>query len=172
MHSPVATTTQALLSLPATGHRLSPGSHHEVSLHDRRPTQPRSSRPWSRHHNRSGRSPQGVNDASRCGIATGHARPPPDAGATRHLRGTASGPPRHATEVTHRPHRNKTGFPILPRLGVTNHCRLEPRGALTMPAKSLTTTAGYSLAKPSTVAPTVGANVIICRTRPCGPALR
>lgn len=38
LRSPVATTTQALRPLPATSHRFSPGPHHEVNSHDRRPT--------------------------------------------------------------------------------------------------------------------------------------
>lgn len=112
-----------------------------------------------------------MNDASRdTGIATGTREAPTGTLAKmRQLRETASSQPRRATEATHLPHDDRTGFPVLPMLGVTDRCRLEPRRALAMPAKSLNTTAGFPQANRERGIHCWGERRLL-RTRPCGPA--
>lgn len=96
-------------------------------------------RPRSRRHYPSGKA---LKACERCttrstGIATGTTR------ASTWTPGKETAPrdnncrPRRATEATHPPSNDQTGFPAQLQVGVTNRCRLEPRGALATPAKSL-----------------------------------
>jgi hypothetical protein len=170
LRSPVATTTQALQPPPATRHRLSPGSRHEMSLHVRRPTH-RGAPTMAETSLSIRESPQGVQATMQTrgiGIATGDTRDPPGRSTKRQLREAHSCRPRRATEATHPPLHDRTGFPGLS----TERCdrplpARTPRGSRRL-RKSLDTERGPRERTDDRGTYSWGERRHL-RTRPCGP---
>jgi hypothetical protein len=143
----------------------------QVSSHDRRPIH-RGAPTMAEMSLSIRESPQGIQTmrTRSVGIATGTREPPPERWRTETVPQAASRQPRHVTEVTRQPPNDRTGFPALPQVGMTDRCWLEPRRARAAPTAKPQHQAEIPRTDQRPWHPPWGKRQHL-RTRPCGLAL-